>query len=88
VFGEGDSAEFVGTKLQEGLLRDIARRTRGEYLPSRREVPALGDWFTQSIEKRPSRELSDDAIPQPKDRSIWFLAGGALFLFLAWAREP
>ena len=88
VFGEGDSAEFVGTKLQEGLLRDIARRTRGEYLPSRREVPALGEWFTQSIEKRPSRELSDDAIPQPKDRSIWFLAGGVLFLFLAWAREP
>jgi Ca-activated chloride channel family protein len=88
VFGEGDSAEFVGTKLQEGLLRDIARRTRGEYLPSRREVPALGEWFTQSIEKRPSRELSDDAIPQPKDRSIWFLGGGVLFLFLAWAREP
>jgi Ca-activated chloride channel homolog len=88
VFGEGNSAEFIGTKLQEGILRDIARRTRGEYLSSGREVPALGDWFTHSIERRPSRELADDAIPQPRDRSIWFLAGGVLFVFLAWLREP
>jgi Ca-activated chloride channel homolog len=88
VLGEGDSAEFVGTKLQEGVLREIARRTRGEYLPARREVPPLGDWFARAIEPRPSRELSDDAIPQPKDRSIWFVGGGLLFLFLAWVREP
>jgi Ca-activated chloride channel family protein len=88
VIGEGDSAEFVGTKLQEPLLRDIARRTRGEYLPARREVPPLGDWFARAIEPRPSRELADDAIPQPKDRSIWFIGGGLLFLVLAWVWEP
>ena len=45
-----DSAEFVGTKLQEGLLKEIARRTRGEYLPARRDVPPLGDWFARAIE--------------------------------------
>jgi Ca-activated chloride channel homolog len=88
VFGEGDSAEFVGTKLQEGLLRDIARRTRGEYLSAQRDVPALGDWFTRVIEPRPSRELSDDAMPQPKDRAIWFTGVGLVFLVFGWLREP
>jgi Ca-activated chloride channel family protein len=88
ILGEGNSAEFVGTKLQEGILRDIARRTRGEYLSSGREVPVLGDWFTHSIERRPSRELADDALLQPRDRSVWFLVGGVLFMLLAWFREP
>lgn len=88
VFGEGESAEFVGTKLQEGLLKEIARRTKGEYLPARREVPPLADWFTRVIEPRPSRELSDDALPQPKERSAWFLGAGILFLILGWMREP
>jgi Ca-activated chloride channel family protein len=88
VIGEGDSAEFVGTKLQEPFLKEIARRTRGEYLPARREAPPLGGWFARAIDPRPSRELSDDAIPQPKDRSIWFVGTGLLFLLLAWVREP
>ena len=88
VFGEGESAEFVGTKPQEGLLKDIARRTKGEYLPARREVPPLGDWFTRVIEPRPSRELSDDALPQPKERAGWFVGAGLLFLILGWMREP
>lgn len=87
-FGEGESVEFANTKLQEGFLRDVARRTRGEYLPARREVPALGDWFVRVVEPRPSRELSDDALPQPKDRAVWFVGVGLLFLVLAWVREP
>jgi len=88
VIGDGETAEFVGTMLKEPILRDIARRTRGEYLPARREVPALGDWFARAIEPRPSRELADDAIPQPKDRSVWFVGGGLLFLVFAWMWEP
>lgn len=86
VVGDADSVEF--TKLQETFLRDIARRTRGEYLPARRETPPLGEWFATTIEPRPSRELSDDALPQPKDRAIWFLGGGLLFILLSWVREP
>jgi Ca-activated chloride channel family protein len=86
VVGDPDSVEF--TKLQEGFLRDIARRTRGEYLPARRDLPPLGEWFKRTIEPRPSRELSDDALPQPKDRSVWFLAGGLVFVLLSWMREP
>jgi Ca-activated chloride channel family protein len=88
VFGEGDSAGFVGTKLQEGVLREIARRTRGEYLPARRDVPPLGEWFTRAIEPRPSRELSDVALPQAKYRAVWFVGAGVLFLLLGWVREP
>jgi Ca-activated chloride channel family protein len=86
VLGDGESVEF--TKLQESLLRDVARRTHGEYLPARRDVPALGEWFAQTIEPRPSRELADDAIPQPKDRSGWFVGAALVLLLLGWWREP
>lgn len=86
VMGDDESVEF--TKLQEGFLRDIARRTKGEYLPAHRDVPPLGEWFATSIEPRPSRELSDDALPQPKDRSIWFIGAGLLLFLLSWVREP
>ena len=86
VVGDPDNVEF--TKLQEGFLRDIARRTHGEYLPARRDVPPLGEWFARFIEHRPSRELSDDALPQPKDRAVWFIGAGLLFVLLSWIREP
>jgi Ca-activated chloride channel family protein len=86
VLNGGESVEF--TKLQEAVLKDVARRTRGEYLSAGRDVPTLGDWFGRAIEPRPSRELADDAVPQPKDRSVWFLGAGLLFLLLAWVREP
>ena len=79
--------DFVGTKLREPLLLEIARRTNGEYLPARRDVPALGDWFTNVLETRPSRILSDDLIPQPKDRTPWFAAIGLVCLAAAWGRE-
>lgn len=86
-FGEGDSTELVSTQLREGVLKDLARRTRGEYLSAQREVPLLADWFVRAIEPRPSRELSDDAIPQPRGRGVWFLAAGLAFLVMAWVRE-
>lgn len=86
VVADVDSVEF--TRLQEGFLRDLARRTRGEYLPARRDVPPLGEWFARTIEPRPSRELTDDALPQPKDRAAWFVAAGLLFFLLSWMREP
>ena len=88
IFGGGEEVEFVGTKLQEGVLKDIARRTRGEYYPARRDVPKLGEWFAQAIESRPSRELADDVIPQPQDRSVWFLGAAFVLLVGAWVWEP
>jgi Ca-activated chloride channel homolog len=86
-FGEGESTELVSTKLQEGVLKDLARRTRGEYLAAGRDVPLLAEWFVRAIDSRPSRDLADDTIPQPRDRSVWFLAAGLLFLVLAYVRE-
>lgn len=88
IFGMDDNLEFAQSKLEEGNLKEIARRTKGEYYPARQEVPALGNWFRQVLEPRPSRELSDDALPQPRDRAIWFLLAGCLCIVLAWVREP
>jgi Ca-activated chloride channel family protein len=78
--------EFVNTKLEEDLLKQIAAETRGEYLAARRDVPRLGEFFRSRIEPHPTREVSDDAIPQPKERYAWFL-GTALVLFaIGWLR--
>ena len=40
-----------------------------------------------TIEQRPSRELADDVIPQPKDRATWFLAACFVLFCLAWLRD-
>lgn len=81
-----EAEELVSTQLQEAPLKRIATDTRGEYLPAHRDVPALGAFFRTRIEPRPAREVSDDLIPQPKERYAWFLAP-ALALFLwNWLR--
>lgn len=87
-YGEGDEKHEVLSKLQEGILKDVARRTKGEYVPAHDELTPLGNWFTQVLEPRPSRELSDDALPQARGRGAWFLGAGLLLLVLAWVREP
>lgn len=77
---------LVATQLQEGPLKQIATDTRGEYVPARRDVPALGEFFRKRIEPNATREISDDRIPLPKERYAWFLAP-ALALFLwNWLR--
>lgn len=84
--GDPMNQELVNTKLEEDVLKQIAAETRGEYLASHRGVPRLGDFFRARIEPFPTREVSDDAIPQPKERYPWFL-GTALVLFaIGWLR--
>lgn len=84
--GDPMNPELINTKLDEDLLKQIAAETRGEYLSAQREVPRLGDFFKARIEPYPTREVSDDAIPQPRKRFMWFLAP-ALFLFaIGWLR--
>ena len=81
--------ELVGpTKLEEAPLKEIARQTRGEYLPARRDRPDLTGFFQTRIEPRASRELSDDALPQPHDRAVWFFIPAVVFLLAAWIIEP
>jgi Ca-activated chloride channel family protein len=76
----------VTTKLQEDVLKQIAAETRGQYLPARREVPRLGEFFRARVEPHPSREMSDDAIPQPKERYVWFLAPALALFAVGWLR--
>jgi Ca-activated chloride channel family protein len=79
--------ELVSTALQEDVLdKDIAQRTHGFYLAARRDVPALGEFFRTRIEPNPSREVSDDKIPQPKERYPWFLAPALLLFLVGWLR--
>lgn len=84
--GRGGMPELVSTQLQEGPLKQIAAETRGQYLPARRDVPALGEFFRTRVEPNPSREYTGDQVPQPKERYPWFL-GPSLALFLVgWLR--
>ncbi|MGL6095316.1 MAG: vWA domain-containing protein [Fimbriiglobus sp.] len=77
----------VQTRLREDVLTAIAAEARGRYLPARRDVPRLGEFFRTRIEPNPSRELTGDAVPQPRDRSGWVLAAAAVMLSIAWMRE-
>ena len=77
----------VLSKFNEPVLKDIAAGARGLYLPARTNFPAVGEFFRTKIEPHPSRVLSDDLLPQPKDRSAWFLTAGLVFLIVGWLRE-
>ena len=89
--GPDELLEFGGvpvrTRLVEEPLREIARQTRGLYLPARRRPPDLAGFFRTRIEPRPSRELPDDALPRPRDRSAWFLGPALVFLVMSWWLE-
>ena len=79
--------EVIKTRLEDRPLKEIARLTGGLYLPAGRTRPALAEFFRTQIEPRPSRELSDDALPQPRDRAVWFLIPALGFLLLGWWLE-
>lgn len=79
----------VRSRLREEVLREIAAEGRGEYLPSRQAAtPPAGEFLRTVIETAPTRELADDARPQPRDRSAWFFAAGLVLLLVSWGREP
>lgn len=84
--------DIIFTSLQEGKdgkkgpLEQIAEQTRGNYVPAHRDVPDLGEFFRTRVELNPSREVSDDQIPQPKERYPWFLAPALAFFLIGWLR--
>jgi Ca-activated chloride channel family protein len=80
-----DEPQFA-TALHEEPLQQIARETRGEYLPARREVPSLGEFFRTRIEPQPSRLYSGDPLPQLQPRYAWFLAAALVLFTLGWLR--
>ncbi|MBX9627932.1 MAG: VWA domain-containing protein [Gemmataceae bacterium] len=82
----GPDGAAVVTRLNEPLLKQLAAETRGEYLSGRGGVPALGEFYRTRVEPHPSREVSDDAVPQPKERYPWFLAPAAALFAVGWLR--
>jgi Ca-activated chloride channel family protein len=78
--------DIVRTRLHEEVLRQVAAETKGEYLAAQREVPRLGEFFRSRIEPLPSREVSDDAVPQPMERYAWFLAPALALFAVGWLR--
>ncbi len=81
-----DDEPLFATALHEEPLKQIARETRGEYLPARRDVPALGEFFRTRIEPQPSRLYSSDPLPQLQPRYAWFLAAALVLFTLGWLR--
>jgi hypothetical protein len=80
--------EVAKTRLREDVLRAIAAEGKGEYLPARRDPPRMNEFFRSAIESNPHRELTDDQLPQWKERYPWFFAPAAgLFLFAWWRRR-
>ncbi len=77
---DGNPVGPVETRPNGAVLKAVADETRGEYLPPARTVPRLGEVFRTRVEPHPSREVTDDTIPQRKERYPWFLAP-ALVLF-------
>lgn len=73
----------IQTRLNEALLREMAREGRGVYIPAHRDLPRMNEFVREHLARQGTRELLDDALPQPRDRSSWFLAA-SLVLWGLW----
>ncbi len=82
----GKEQRPVDTQLQEQPLKQIASETRGQYIAARMNPPQLGEFFRTQLEPLPSRDVSDDSIPLPKERYPWFLAPALGFFLIGWLR--
>ncbi len=71
----------VGTRLKERPLREMARRSGGQYVPAQKELPRLAEFFKQRIESKGGTTPEGDAPNLPKPQQVWFYAA-ALGLWL------
>jgi Ca-activated chloride channel family protein len=71
----------VRTRLEEAPLREIARRTGGEYFPAHTRPVRLGELYLDVIARQPVREEGDDALPVYQSHADLFL--GPAFGLLA-----
>lgn len=76
----------VQTRLNEDVLKQVAAESRGEYVGAQRDVPRLGEFFRSRIEPLPTRQVSDESLPQPKERYPWFLAPALALFAVGWLR--
>jgi Ca-activated chloride channel homolog len=78
--------DWVQSRLVEEPLKQVAAETRGKYVAARKDTPRLGEFFRAAVEPFPSREVSDDSVPQLKDRAAWFLAAALGLFVVGWVR--
>jgi Ca-activated chloride channel family protein len=83
---EGDPPSPVQTRLREDVLKEITADTHGTYIAARRELPRVGEFFRTAVEPLPPREVTDDAVPQPKERYAWFLLPALALFGVGWLR--
>src|SRR5262249_50379807 len=75
--------ELVRTKLEEEVLRHIARRTRGKYIAAGTAPLRLDQTFDDLIAQEPLRELTVGGQGQLLiHRFQWFLAAALVLLLL------
>ena len=79
-------ANPVQTRLHADVLREIAANTRGECVAAGPDLPRLGEFFRARLEPLPARQVSDDALPQPKEQFVWFLAPALALFAVGWLR--
>jgi Ca-activated chloride channel family protein len=83
---EGQPPSPVQTQLRVDVLREIAADTVGTPVVAGRDVPRVGEFFRTAIEPLPTREVTDDAVPQPKERYGWFLLPAMVLFGVGWLR--
>lgn len=74
----------VQTRMIETTLREMATAAHGAYFSTQRATPALSAFVQTRMESLATRILTDDQLPQPRDRSAWFLVPAAFLLMLGW----
>ncbi len=77
----------VQTRLHEDVSTALAEETRGAYLASQREPPAVAEFFQSKIASNATRDVSDERLPQPRERYEWFLGPAVLLLLWVWWRH-
>jgi Ca-activated chloride channel family protein len=72
------------TRLHERPLREIARQTGGDYLPTHRTAPRLVEWFDARIATKPARIDAANPTPIVRSREIWFYLLSMILIALGW----
>ena len=80
----------VESQLEEEALREIARLSRGAYIPARTQSVPMEELFRTIIEPRPVFETAGLSVAVAKPRYAWFmsaaLAALALGMLSPWLR--
>lgn len=78
--------DLVRSRLEEDVLIQLAAETGGKYVAARKDTPRLGEFFRAAVEPNPSRTVSEDSVPQLKERSAWFLLTALGLFLVGWLR--